>query len=74
MMRINIFYRTGKTKEGKSYKVPYTLDFGYNLTTQLNGNLKAQTDQNGQDYVIYDPIKAGLKVNERGYLTLNIID
>ena len=74
MMRINIFYRTGKTKEGKSYTVPYTLDFGYNLTIQLNGNLKAQTDPTGQDYVVYDPMKAGLKVNERGYLTLNIID
>ena len=74
MFRLNLFYRTGKTKDGKNYKVPYTLDLGYNLTVQLNGNLKAQTDENGQDFVVYDPAKAGLKVNQNGYLVLNIID
>lgn len=72
--RINIFYNEGTTKEGKKYKVPHTIDFGYNMTVQINNqNIHIQHDnQLNCDFIVYDAMRAGLKMNEKGYLTLHI--
>lgn len=70
---IEIFFVSG-TKDGKKYKVPHTTAFGYNMAVQLNGNLSYYTGEDGKYYVEYDPMKAGLKVNNSGYLTLQLID
>lgn len=74
MFRINIFYNEGTSTSGKKYKVPHTIDFGYNCTVQINSqNVKIQHDnQLNCDYIIYDAMKAGLKMNEKGYLVLHI--
>ena len=75
--RINIYYNEGTTKDGKKYKVPHTTDFGWDMTVQLNSckNTAIQHDaENNVDYVIYDARKAGVKLNDKGYLVLHITD
>lgn len=71
MIRINIFYNQG-TKNGKSYKVAHTTDFGYDLSISLSQGVQIQTDNNGQDFIVYDPAKAGMKIQPNGYLQLVI--
>ena len=48
IFRINIFYNEGVTKDGKKYKVPHTVDFGYNMTVQINN----QNNENLQNKLI----------------------
>lgn len=74
MVRINIYFNTGKTADGRTYKVPHTTAWGFDMSVQLNGNMQYKQDPNGQYYVEYDPTKAGVKVNKNGYLMLTIID
>lgn len=73
MVTIDIYFNTGKTKDGRSYRVPHTIAWGFDMTVQLNGNANYQTRPDGTFFVQYDPKKAGLKVNQSGYLVLNII-
>lgn len=77
MFRINIFYNEGTSTNGKKYKVPHTIDLGFNCTVQLNSckQTQIQWDEQLQTYyVVYNAEKAGLKINEKGYLVLNITD
>ena len=74
MIRINIFYNQG-TKNGKPYKVAHTIDFGYDLsvTFQKGVEQKIQWDDVVKTYfIIYDPSKAGLKIQPNGYAQLVI--
>ena len=77
--RINIdYYNEGKTASGKKYKVPHNYTcFGFDVSIQLNGNLKGKImhdSENNCDFILYDPKKAGMKVNDKGYLVLNLTD
>lgn len=77
MFRINIYFNEGITKDGKKFKVPHTIDFGYDMTVSLNGNMKGQVQYDNQQqtyYIIYDPRKAGVKINNNGYAILHITD
>lgn len=76
MYRINIYWNCGKTADGRNYKVPHTIDFGYDLTISLNGNMrsKVQKDNDGTEFIIYDPRKARIKAGNDGYLVLHVID
>lgn len=70
-MIIKIFFVSG-TKNGKKYKVPHTTAFGVNMSVQLNGGLNYYQGEDGDYYVEYDPRKAGFKVNESGYVFLQL--
>jgi len=73
MYSIDIFYNTGN-KYGKNYRVPHTIAFGYDLTISFQQGAELQLvqwDQQRQTYVMtYDPMKAGIKVKQNGYLEL----
>ena len=74
MIKINIFYNTG-CKNGKQYKVAHTLDFGYDLTVSFQKGAETLIqwdDVNKTYFVVYDPSKAGIKVQQNGYLQLMI--
>lgn len=71
MIRINIFYNEG-FKNGKKYKVAHTLDFGYDLSISLGQGVQVLKDADGQLYILYDPAKAGMRVQQNGYLQLVI--
>lgn len=73
-MIIEIFFNEGTTKDGRKYKVPHTLAWGVDMTVQLNGSQGYYVGEDGHYYVEYDPIKAGFKMNTKGYITLNIGD
>lgn len=77
MYRIDLYYNEGYTAQGKRFKVPHTTAFGFDMTVSLNGNSRnlIQKDPNtGTDFIIYDANKAGVKINQSGYLTLHITD
>ena len=79
LIRIDVFFYEGTTASGKNYKVPHTTFLGFNMTVQLNGNMTIKKDiqwdaQNNTYYIVYDPSKAGVKINEKGYLILHITD
>lgn len=76
MMKIYLYYKSG-TKNGRRYRVPHTISFGFDMTVSLNGNSgnMVQYDPSvDSDYIIYDPTKCGVSVNKSGYLTLQITD
>ena len=77
IFRIEIYYNEGTTRDGKKYKVPHTCSFGYDCTVQLNSckTTQIQFDNNTKTYfLVYDARKAGMKLNDKGYLTLHITD
>lgn len=77
MYRINVYFNEGTSRDGKRYKVPHTLDLGFDCTVQLNGCKKTQFQWDEEFetyYIIYDARKAGLKANDKGYMTLHITD
>ena len=77
MIKIYLYYKTGRTQDGRRYRVPHTISFGFDMTVSLNGNSGSmvQYDPNVDcDYIIYDPLKCGVSVNKSGYLTLQITD
>ena len=72
MIRINIEYKSGVSKNGVKYKIPYTYDFGYGMAIQCNGNVKVQRDNQGL-YVVYDPHFAIFGLNDKGYPVLKVV-
>lgn len=75
--RLNIYFNEGTTKDGKKYKVPHTFDYGVDMTVQLNGGIRTAIDydeQTGQQFIMYDPRRAGLYVNKKGYVEIHITD
>ena len=77
MMKIYLYYKTGKTQDGRRYRVPHTVSFGFDMTVSLNGNSGSMVQYDPDvdcDYIIYDPLKCGVSINKSGYLTLQITD
>lgn len=77
MMKIYLYYKTGKTQDGRRYRVPHTVSFGFDMTVSLNGNSASMVQYDpavDSDYIIYDPLKCGVSINKSGYLTLQITD
>lgn len=76
MQRLYFYYRERRTKNGKKIRIPYTTQLGFNMSIALNGNIPivADSDNPGWYYIDYDPFYAEVKVNEKGYLVLSIID
>ena len=77
MIKIYLYYKTGRTQDGRRYKVPHTISFGFDMTVSLNGNSGSMVQYDPDvdcDYIIYDPLKCGVSVNKSGYLTLQITD
>ena len=77
MIKIYLYYKTGKTQDGRRYRVPHTISFGFDMTVSLNGNSSSMVQYDpavDSDYIIYDPLKCGVSVNKSGYLTLQITD
>lgn len=68
--RLNLYF-----KNSQRGQIAYTVDFGCNMTVSLCGNIKykVQQDQNGY-YILYDPMKAGFKVNSQGYVNFQVSD
>ena len=58
---------------GKTYSIPYTADFGFSCSIQCNGNTRGWLDYKNMT-ITYDPRYAELKLNERGYYVLHIVD
>ena len=74
MNRLYFYYRE-RTKNGKKFKIPYTTQFGFNMSISLNGNIQVNKDpDNGWLYIDYNPCLAEVRVNEKGFLVLHIID
>ncbi len=72
MMRtISIEYRNRNGKNGKTYKIPYTYDFGYAMSVSINGNLPVLQDAQGY-FINYDPKYAEIRVNEKGFLVFHV--
>ena len=72
MKTINFYVRTFN-KNGKTYSIPYTADFGFSCSIQCNGNTRGWLDYKNMT-ITYDPRYAELKINERGYYVLHIVD
>lgn len=71
MMKISIFTRK-VLKGNKTFLIKETCDFGYKLS--ISTKLQPVVEQDGNTYLYYDPMKAFIKTNEEGYLTLYIKD
>ena len=77
MIKIYLYYKTGRTQDGRRYRVPHTISFGFDMTVSLNGNSGSMVQYDSDvdcDYIIYDPLKCGVSINKSGYLTLQITD
>lgn len=75
MQKLYFYFRERTTKNGKKIKIPYTTQFGFNMSISLNGNIQIHKDpDNGLLFIYYNPYYAEIKVNEKGFLVLSIID
>lgn len=73
MRTLSIEYKIRQGKNGKTYKIPYTYDFGYALSVSINGTLQVYKDDSGY-FINYDPHYAEIKVNKDGYPVLHVIN
>ena len=72
--RLNVEYKSGVSKKGRKYKIPYTYDYGFAMAIECNGNMNVQRDASGALCVIYDPHYAQFCINDAGYPVLRIAD
>ena len=72
--RLNVEYKSGVSKKGQKYKIPYTYDYGFAISIQCNVNIKLQRDDSGALCIIYDPHYAQFSINDAGYPVLRIAD
>lgn len=64
-MTINVFFR----KQGR-YDILETIDFGYRLS--IITNIQPMQNRDGSLTISYNPYKAYMKANDKGYMTLYI--
>ncbi len=72
--KLNVEFKTGVSKKGQKYKIPYTYDYGFAMAIQCNGNTVVQRDESGALFIIYDPHYAQFGLNDAGYPVLRIAD
>lgn len=66
---INVVNVARDGNDNKKFFLLFTYDFGFELVVRLADNTEASYDKKTMT-ITYDPRRAVIKVNDKGYLTL----